>query len=235
MPGTLGSTRSPEARGSEPGPVTGAWQGSLLRVGVLASGRGTNLQAILDACARGELPARVTVVVSDNPGAQALERARRAGVPAVFVDPRGRKKSDFEGEICRHLREHGVELVCLAGYMRVLGRSFLEEWEGRVLNIHPSLLPAFPGLEAQRQAWEYGVKVAGCTVHFVVPEVDAGPIVLQAAVPVLGDDTPETLAARILEQEHRVYVEAIRLYAEGRLRIEGRRVKILPPASGGSA
>lgn len=203
----------------------------MLKVGVLASGRGTNLQAILDACARGEIPARVAVVVSDNPDAPALERARRAGVPAVFVDPRGRKKREFEAEISRILKEHGVELVCLAGYMRVLGRSFLQEWEGRVLNIHPSLLPAFPGLEAQRQAWEYGVKVAGCTVHFVVPEVDAGPIVLQAAVPVLGDDTPETLASRILEQEHRIYPEAIRLYAEGRLRIEGRRVIILPPAA----
>jgi phosphoribosylglycinamide formyltransferase-1 len=204
----------------------------VLNVGVLASGRGTNLQAILDACARGEIPARVAVVVSDNPAAAALERARRAGVPAVFVDPRGRKKRDFEAEISRILKEHGVELVCLAGYMRVLGRSFLEEWEGRVLNIHPSLLPAFPGLEAQRRAWEYGVKVAGCTVHFVVPEVDAGPIVLQAAVPVLGDDTPETLASRILEQEHRMYVQAIRLYAEGRLRVEGRRVIILPPPGG---
>jgi len=202
----------------------------VLNVGVLASGRGTNLQAILDACARGELPARVAVVVSDNPDAGALARARQAGVPAFFVDPRGRKKGEFEGEISRVLREHNVELVCLAGYMRVLGRSFLKEWEGRVLNIHPSLLPAFPGLEAQRQAWEWGVKVAGCTVHFVVPEVDAGPIVLQAAVPVLGHDTPETLAARILEQEHRIYVQAIRLYAEGRLRIEGRRVKILAPS-----
>ncbi|MDI6894421.1 MAG: phosphoribosylglycinamide formyltransferase [Bacillota bacterium] len=202
----------------------------MLNLGVLASGRGTNLQAILDACARGEIPARVAVVVSDNPGAAALVRARRAGVPALFVDPRGRRKKEFEAELSCILRQHGVGLVCLAGYMRMLGRSFLEEWEGRVLNIHPSLLPAFPGLEAQRQAWEYGVKVAGCTVHFVVPEVDAGPIVLQAAVPVLGDDTPETLAGRILEQEHRIYVEAIRLYAEGRLRIEGRRVTVLPPA-----
>ncbi|MEW6397706.1 MAG: phosphoribosylglycinamide formyltransferase [Bacillota bacterium] len=202
----------------------------MLNLGVLASGRGTNLQAILDACARGEIPARVAVVVSDNPGAAALVRARRAGVPALFVDPRGRRKKEFEAELSCILRQHGVGLVCLAGYVRMLGRSFLEEWEGRVLNIHPSLLPAFPGLEAQRQAWEYGVKVAGCTVHFVVPEVDAGPIVLQAAVPVLGDDTPETLAGRILEQEHRIYVEAIRLYAEGRLRIEGRRVTALPPA-----
>lgn len=208
---------------------------ALLKLGVLASGRGTNLQAILDACARGELPARVAVVVSDRADAQALERARRAGVPAVFVDPRGRGKADFEAQISRVLREHGVELVCLAGYMRVLGRAFLEDWEGRVLNIHPSLLPAFPGLDAQRRAWEHGVKVAGCTVHFVVPEVDAGPIILQAAVPVLGDDTPETLAARILEQEHRIYVEAIRLYAEGRLRVEGRRVIIMPgpPEAGG--
>jgi len=200
----------------------------MLKLGVLASGRGTNLQAILDAVAKGELPAQVAVVVSDNPTAPALERARQAGVPAVFVDPRGRPKKVYEEELSRVLADHGVELVCLAGYMRVMGKGFLQRWEGRVLNIHPSLLPAFPGLEGQRQAWEYGVKLAGCTVHFVVPEVDAGPIILQAAVPVLGEDTPETLAARILEQEHRIYVEAIRLYAEGRLCIEGRRVKILP-------
>lgn len=202
----------------------------MLKLGVLASGRGTNLQAILEACRQGELPARVAVVVSDNRQALALERAREVGVPAVFLDPAGKKRRDYDREISRELSARGVELVCLAGYMRVLGRAFLEEWEGRVLNIHPSLLPAFPGREAQRQAWEYGVKVAGCTVHFVTPEVDAGPIILQAAVPVREDDSPESLAARILEQEHRLYVEAIRLYLQGKLRREGRRVKILAGA-----
>ncbi len=201
-----------------------------LRVGVLASGRGSNLQAILDAAARGELPAQVVVVVSDRGDALALERARAAGVPAVFVDPaRYPSRADFEAEIARLLEAHGVELVVLAGYMRVLGPAFVAAFRNRIMNIHPSLLPAFPGLHAQRQALEHGVKVAGCTVHFVDEGVDTGPIILQAAVPVLEDDTEESLAARILEQEHRLYPEAIRLYAAGRLRVEGRRVRILPP------
>lgn len=200
-----------------------------MRLGVLASGRGSNLQAILDAIGRGEVPAEVVVVISDRPDARALERARAAGVPAVFVDPGAHPSREaFDAELARILRAHGAELVVLAGYMRLLGPSFVAAFRNRVLNIHPALLPAFPGLHAQRQALEYGVKVAGCTVHFVDEGVDTGPIVLQAAVPVREDDTEETLAARILEQEHRLYPQAIRLFAEGRLQVEGRRVRILP-------
>lgn len=203
-------------------------RGGALGLGVLASGRGSNLQAILDAIARGDLPAEVRVVVSDRAGAQALERARRAGAAAVFVDPKAHPgREALDAELARVLREHGVDLVILAGYMRILGPGFVAAFRGRVLNIHPSLLPAFPGLHAQRQALEHGVKVAGCTVHFVDEGLDSGPILLQAAVPVLEDDTEETLSARILEQEHRLYPEAIRLFAEGRLRVEGRRVRIL--------
>lgn len=199
-----------------------------LRLGVLASGRGSNLQAILDAIGRGDLAAEVRVVVSDRPGARALERARQAGAAAVFVDRSAYPDREAaDAAMARVLQEHGVDLVILAGYMRILGRGFVAAFRGRVLNIHPSLLPAFPGLHAQRQALEHGVKVAGCTVHFVDEGLDSGPIVLQAAVPVLEGDTEETLSARILEQEHRLYPEAIRLFAEGRLRVEGRRVRIL--------
>ena len=198
-----------------------------LRLGVLASGRGSNLQAILDACRDGRLQARVVLVLSDRPHAQALERARQAGVEARWVDPRavpGREA--YDRELSRLLEAAGVELVCLAGFMRILSPWFVRRWPQRILNIHPSLLPAFPGKDAQAQAIAYGVRISGCTVHFVDEQVDSGPIVLQAAVPVLQEDTPETLAARILEQEHRLYVEAIALYAQGRLRVEGRRVLI---------
>jgi phosphoribosylglycinamide formyltransferase-1 len=199
-----------------------------LRLGVLASGRGTNLQAIIDACQSGLLRAEVAVVVVDKATAQARERARRAGIPEYFVDFSAYPtKEDYERRIVSILEEHGVELVCLAGYMRILTPVVLERYRNRVMNIHPSLLPAFPGLAAQRQALEHGVRYTGCTVHFVVEEVDAGPIILQAVVPVLPDDTVDTLAARILEQEHRIYIEAIRLYQEKRLKIEGRRVHIL--------
>jgi phosphoribosylglycinamide formyltransferase-1 len=196
-------------------------------LGVLASGRGSNLQAILDAIAAGRCPARVAVVVSDRKDAAALDRARRAGVPAVHVDPRGfAERPAFDDAVAAVLDGHGVGLVCLAGYMRLLSPGFVTRYRGRLLNVHPGLLPAFPGLHAQRQALAYGVKVAGATVHFVDEGVDTGPIVLQAAVPVLEDDTEETLAARILAEEHRLYPEAIRLFAEGRLRLDGRRVRI---------
>lgn len=199
----------------------------MTRLGVLASGRGSNLQAIMDAIGRGELPAEVAVVVSNRPGVLALERARQAGIPAVTVDQAAYADKDaFERRLAEVLCEHRAELVILAGYMRILGRGFVAAFPGRIMNIHPSLLPAFPGLGAQRQALEYGVKVAGCTVHFVDEVLDSGPIILQAAVPVLGGDTVDTLSARILEQEHRLYPEAIRLFAEGRLRVEGRRVLI---------
>jgi phosphoribosylglycinamide formyltransferase-1 len=207
-----------------------------LPLGVLASGRGSNLQAILDQVAAGCLPASVAVVVSDVPDAYALERARAAGVPAVFVDPRAAGgKSAFEEQVAAVLRAHGVGLVALAGYMRVCGPVLLAAFPGRILNIHPSLLPAFPGLHVQRQALGHGVRFSGCTVHFVDAGVDTGPIVAQAVVPVLDDDTEETLAARILRQEHRLFPHAIRLFAEGRLRLSGRRVIVDAPAPGADA
>ena len=196
-----------------------------LVLGVLASGRGSNLQAILDAIEAGRCPARLAVVVSDRKDAPALERARRAGASAVHLDPKAYPdRVAFDEAVAEVLHQHAAELVCLAGYMRVLSVEFVRRFPGRILNVHPALLPAFPGLHAQRQAIQHGVKVAGATVHFVDEGVDTGPIVLQSAVPVLDDDTEETLAARILVEEHRLYPEAIRLYAEGRLRIEGRRV-----------
>lgn len=198
-----------------------------LILGVLASGRGSNLQAIVDAIDAGRCPARVAVVVSDRKDAPALERARRAGIRAVHLDPRAHaERTAFDAAIAAVLDEAGVELVCLAGYMRVLSAEIVRRYRRRILNVHPALLPAFPGLHAQRQALGHGVKVAGATVHFVDEAVDTGPIVLQAAVPVLDDDTEATLTARILAEEHRLYPEAIRLYAEGRLEVAGRRVSI---------
>jgi phosphoribosylglycinamide formyltransferase-1 len=200
---------------------------------VLASGRGSNLQAILDEIAAGRLAAAVQVVISDVPGAYALERARRSGVPAVGIDPRDhRGKQEYEQALVDALRARGVALVALAGYMRVCGPTLLAAFPGRILNIHPSLLPAFPGLHVQRQAIEHGARFSGCTVHFVDAGVDTGPIVAQAVVPVLDADTEEALAARILRQEHRLYPHAIRLFAEGRLRVEGRRVLVDAPARG---
>ena len=204
-----------------------------LPLGVLASGRGSNLQSILDEIAAGRLDARARVVVGDVAEAYALERARGAGVPAICVDPRGPGgKEAFEARIVEILREHGVELVVLAGYMRVCGTVLLQAFAGRIINIHPSLLPAFPGLHVQRQALEHGARFSGCTVHFVDAGVDTGPIVAQAVVPVLDDDTEETLAARILRQEHRLYPHSIRLIAENRLRLVGRRVFVDAPAQG---
>lgn len=211
-----------EARSGESG-------GDRIRVGVLISGRGSNMEALARACRDPAFPATVAVVVSDVPGARGLEVARGLGLDASLVERRQYADRDgFERRIRQELQERHVELVCLAGFMRVLSGRFVEAYRERILNIHPSLLPAFPGLHAQRQALRHGVRYSGCTVHFVTAEVDAGPIVLQAVVPVEQDDTEETLAARILEQEHRLYPEAVRLYAEGRLRVEGRRVRILP-------
>jgi phosphoribosylglycinamide formyltransferase-1 len=198
---------------------------------VLASGRGSNLQAILDEIGSGRLDAAAAVVLSDVADAFALERARRAGVPAVFVDARAcGSKEAYERRLVEVLRAHGVELVVLAGYMRICGPTLLAAFPGHILNIHPSLLPAFPGLHVQRQALEYGARFSGCTVHFVDAGVDTGPIVAQAVVPVLDADTEDTLAARILRQEHRVFPHAIRLFAEGRLRIAGRKVLVDLPA-----
>ncbi len=202
-------------------------------LGVLASGRGTNLQAIIDAIAEGRLNAKLAVVISDNQDAQALERAREAGVEPLYIPP-GRYKTKLEPEIeasyAQAIKERGVELVLLAGFMRVLHSDFLDAFPNRIFNIHPSLLPSFPGLRAQKQALEHGVKIAGCTVHIVNAMVDGGPIVLQACVPVLQDDTVDDLAGRILKEEHRIYVEAVRLYCERRLKLEGRLVRVLEPS-----
>lgn len=198
-----------------------------LRVGVMASGRGSNLQAIIDACEGGQIPAVVSVVVSDNAGAYALERARKHGIPAVHIHPSYYgTKEEYESRIVLEMREYGVDLICLAGYMRLVGRVLLDSFPGRIMNIHPALLPSFKGLHGQRQAVEYGVKISGCTVHFVDGGMDTGPIIMQAAVPVLSGDTDEDLSARILEQEHLIYPAAVGLFAEGRLRIEGRKVII---------
>ena len=193
------------------------------RIGVLVSGRGSNLQALLDAATANALGGAVAVVISNIEDAFALERARRASVPALFLDHRGRAREDFDREVAERLREHEVELICLAGFLRRLSAAFLAEFPGRVLNIHPSLLPAFPGLAAQRQALEYGAKVSGATVHLVDEGLDSGPVVLQEAVPVLESDTVESLSARILEVEHRLYPRAVRLLLEGGYRLEGRR------------
>ena len=202
-----------------------------IRVGILVSGRGSNMEAIIRNAKEGKIDAEVVIVLSDNPNAPALEKARALGVEALYVYP-GEKKTymtpDREEEYVRILKEKKVDLVCLAGFMRVLKKTFLSNFPYRIMNIHPSLLPAFPGLNAQKQAWEYGVKISGCTVHFVDEGIDTGPIILQRAVPVLEDDTPERLAERILKEEHKIYSEAIQLFAEGRLKIEGRRVRILP-------
>jgi phosphoribosylglycinamide formyltransferase-1 len=194
------------------------------KVGVLVSGRGSNLQALIDAARGGELGGEVAVVVSNVESALGLERARKAGIPAVFRDHRGKKREDFDAEVVGILRAHAVDLVCLAGFMRLLSPEFVRAFPGRIVNVHPALLPAFPGLDAQRQAWEHGAKVSGATVHLVDEGLDSGPIVAQEAVLVVSSDTPETLAARILEAEHRLYPRAVRLLLEGRCRVEGRRV-----------
>ena len=196
-------------------------------LGILASGRGSNCEAILHAITEGRLAARVGLILSDRPDAPVLAMAARLGAPARYLDPGrpgARLTPQGEESYVQALRDAGVEWVALAGFMRILGEVFLDSFPERVVNIHPSLLPAFPGLHAQRQALEHGVKVAGCTVHFVDRGVDTGPIILQAAVPVLDEDTEDVLAARILAEEHRLYPEALGLLASGRLRRDGRRV-----------
>lgn len=196
------------------------------KVGVLISGRGSNLQALIDAQRRGELGGEIAVVFSNVEAAAGLERARRAGIPVVFRDHRGRRREEYDAEIVRVLQAHGVELVCLAGYMRLLSPVVTRAYAARILNVHPALLPAFPGLHAQRQALEHGAKVSGATVHLVDEGLDSGPIVMQEAVRVLETDTEETLSARILEAEHRIYPRAVRAMLEGRCALEGRRVRL---------
>lgn len=194
------------------------------RVAVLLSGKGSNFVALADACSRGEVPAEIVLVISNRPEAPGLERARERGITAQVIPSRGRGRAEQERDVVAALEQARVEWVCLAGYMRLLSPEFVARFAGRMLNIHPALLPAFPGLEAQRQAWEYGVKLSGCTVHLVDAGCDTGPIVLQRTVPVLDDDTPETLAARILEQEHIAYAAALRLLLTRSYVIEQRRV-----------
>ncbi|MBI5018414.1 MAG: phosphoribosylglycinamide formyltransferase [Deltaproteobacteria bacterium] len=204
-----------------------------LRVGVLASGSGSNLQALLDAASSGRLDARIEVVVSDMPDAFSLERARRAGVAAEVVAwGAAPSREAHDDAVVDVLRRHQVDTVALAGYLRLVTPVLLAAFPGRVLNIHPALLPSFPGLHVQAAALEHGVKFSGCTVHFVDEEMDHGPIVIQAVVPVRDDDTPESLAARILREEHRIYPQALQYLAEGRLRIDGRRVVVDPPSPG---
>jgi phosphoribosylglycinamide formyltransferase-1 len=194
------------------------------RLGILLSGRGSNFEAIADSVAAGRIDAAIAIVISNRPEARGLEVSRQRGLPAVCIASKGLDRSIYDAMLVEELKKHGVDLVCLAGYMRLLSAGFIREFPGRVLNIHPSLLPAFPGLDAQHQALEHGVKVTGCTVHFVDEYLDAGPILVQAAVPVEDDDTVDTLSARILNEEHRIYSEAIRMVLGGKLRIEGRRV-----------
>ncbi len=195
-------------------------------VGVLISGGGTNLQALLDACADPEFPARVAVVISNRRDAYGLERARQAGVPAVWLPHRRKSREDFEDELLSCLREHEVEWICLAGFMRLLTGRFLGAYAERVLNIHPALLPAFPGTHGQQQAFDYGVRIAGCTLHFVDEGTDTGPIIAQGAVPVLPTDDEDALKARILGVEHILYPRVLRWAVEGRLQIEGRKVRV---------
>jgi phosphoribosylglycinamide formyltransferase 1 len=196
------------------------------RLGILLSGRGSNFEAIADRIASGQLNAEIAIVISNVENAPGLERARARGLAAVHIPSRQKSRDDFDREVIEALKKHEVSLVVLAGFMRIISRSFIEAFPYGILNIHPSLLPAFPGLDVQKQALEHGAKVSGCTVHFVDDTLDGGPIVRQATVPVLDDDSPETLAARILKEEHRIYSEAIELVLSGRCEIEGRRVII---------
>jgi phosphoribosylglycinamide formyltransferase-1 len=194
------------------------------RLGILLSGRGSNFEAIADSVAAGRIDATIAVVISNRPEARGLEVARERGLAAVAIPSKGLDREVYDRMVVAELRKHEVDLVCLAGFMRLLSAFFVREFPSRILNIHPSLLPAFPGLDAQHQALEHGVKLSGCTVHFVDEFLDHGPIVVQTAVPVRDDDSAETLSARILREEHRIYTEAINVVLSGNWRVEGRRV-----------
>ena len=195
------------------------------RIAILLSGRGSNAEALAEAVASGRIPdAEIAVVISNREGAPGIDKARARGIATRVIPSKGLQREEYDRLVVAALDEARVDLVCLAGYMRLLSPYFVEKFRNRILNIHPSLLPSFPGLEAQRQALEHGVKFTGCTVHFVDENLDAGPIVLQSAVPVLDTDTPETLSERILKEEHRTYAEAVRIVLEGRFRLDGRRV-----------
>ena len=199
----------------------------IINLGVLVSGSGSNLQSIIDNSEKGNLPARIRIILSNNPGAFALERARNHGIPCAVIDHGGFvSREDYDRKLVDTLRAHDVDLVVLAGFMRVLTPFFLRAFPLRVMNIHPALLPSFPGTHGQKKAFDYGVKFSGCTVHFADEGVDTGPIIIQAVVPVYDEDTEETLSRRILKEEHRIYPKAIKLYAEGKLRVEGRKVRV---------
>lgn len=198
-------------------------------LGILCSGRGSNLKAIIEAIKKRQMPAKIGIVLTDNKNAKALEYAKKAGISASVVERNIYvSKNDFEKSLIKKLHSHQVDVVILAGFMRILSPNFIREFQGKILNIHPSLLPAFKGAHAQRDALDYGVKFSGCTVHFVDEGMDTGPIILQQIVPVEADDTEETLAQRILQEEHILYPKAIELFLQGRLFIEGRKVHILP-------
>jgi phosphoribosylglycinamide formyltransferase-1 len=202
------------------------------RIGVLLSGRGSNFEALAESVAAGRIPdTKIAIVISNREGAPGIERARQRGIETRVIPSKGLEREAYDRQVVAALQEKQVDLVCLAGFMRLLSPYFVATYRNRILNIHPALLPAFPGLEAQRQALEYGVKWSGCTVHFVDENLDAGPIIVQAVVPVQDADTEETLAARILKEEHRIYSEAVRIVLEGRFRIEGRRVIRTPAES----
>ena len=205
-----------------------------IRIGVLVSGRGSNLQGIIDNIEKGSLSAELAVVISDQADAYALERARKHNIPGVHVSAKGYKgrRDEYDALLVKELQKHRAELVVLAGFMRIITPTLLKEFPQRVLNIHPALLPSFPGLHVQKAALEHGVRFSGCTVHFVDKGMDTGPIIIQAVVPILDNDTEDTLSARILKQEHKIYSRAIQLYAEGRLRIEGRRVVVAGSRTG---
>ena len=196
------------------------------KIGILISGRGSNFEAIARNVQGGKIPAEIGVVISNKEEAAGLAIARQMGLNAVCIPSKGKEREAFERELVASLRQHEVDLVCLAGFMRVLTSYFIREFKGRILNIHPAILPSFHGVEAQKQALDYGVKFTGCTVHFVDEGVDTGPVVAQAVVPILDEDTVETLAARILKEEHRIYTEAVCLIVEDKIRIEGRRVML---------
>ncbi|MEW6213610.1 MAG: phosphoribosylglycinamide formyltransferase [Nitrospirota bacterium] len=198
-----------------------------LRLGVLASGRGSNFQAVIDEIERGRLNATIKILLVDNPSAFAIERAKKHGIEYLVIRPKEyTSKDDFFIKIAEELKKRDVGLVILAGFMRIVGKPLIDAFPNRIMNIHPALLPAFPGLHGQMQALEYGVKISGCTVHFVDEGMDTGPIIIQSAVPIFQDDTEETLSERILRLEHKIYPEAIRLFSEGKIEVEGRKVRI---------
>jgi phosphoribosylglycinamide formyltransferase-1 len=199
----------------------------LLKLGVLISGSGSNLQSIIDNIEKGSLKAVIKIVISNKPDAFGITRAKKHGIPFVVLKNGDFKsKEDFDSELIKILKDNSVDLVVLAGFMRIISPAFLKAFEQKIMNIHPALLPSFPGLHGQKQAFDYGVKFSGCTVHFIDEGVDTGPIIIQSVVPVLDDDTEETLAAKILKEEHKIYPQAIQLFADGKIEIRGRKVRV---------